>query len=486
MALKISVSFSSLHLTVDKQELASLSSSFGTSTTLLSFVSLNQSIGFVNLQATDVRLNADTKNQYFIGDNPNALNISIVDEPELFISTQKADSLSVTEQSVFSLDLAKSETIGMAENIALVVSFVRAFSDEPTLVDSPTINFVTTNLESLSIGDAPVLSIQPEKNDSISFIDSEFFSVDPEKSETVSIADSPALSSSIPQSDSTTISEDDLKEFGKAIPAGGATTYTVTVAYGTNSYGSGNKYYIDGSVSPSLSLEVGRTYIFDVSDSSVSGHPFRFSETANGTHGGGSAYSTNVTINGGAGSSGAYVEIQVTASTPVSLHYYCTNHSGMGGSITAQAAESVAMSESLSRTVVYTRAFADAYTLDDVASASDDLRTDFDINKGNIISIAESLNYDISTTRSDVASLLDSPSIEFITSFSDSITLSELLTSGAGSIYTDSASLSDQEVISFSKALSDSASITESINVVLISGSNSVLNTSAFNTSVLN
>jgi hypothetical protein len=320
----------------------------------------------------------------------------------------------------------------------------------------------------------------------LSFLDSEVLSVDPAKSDTMSVSDDPALAIDIPQSDGTTISESDIKEFIKAVPGGGTVTYTVTVASGTNSYGSGNKYYIDGSVSPDLTLDVGKTYIFDISDSSVSSHPLRFSETANGTHGGGTAYSTNVTVSGTAGSSGAYVEIQVTASTPASLHYYCTNHSGMGGGISASNPESVSISESLARVVTYSRSFADAYALDDIASPSDDLRTDFGINKNNIVSIAESLNYAISTSRADTASLTDSPSIEFVTSFSDSITLSEVLTSGAGSIYTDSTSLSDEEVISFSKALSDTASITESINVVLISGSSSVLNTSAFNTSVLN
>ena len=108
-----------------------------------------------------------------------------------------------------------------------------------------------------------------------------------------------------------------------------ARTYTVTV----QSTGSGNKYYIDGVQQASLSLHEEGIYRFDVSDSSVSGHPFRFSTTSNGTHNSGSEYTTNVTVVGTAGSAGAYVEIEVTSSTP-DLYYYCSNHSGMGGSIT--------------------------------------------------------------------------------------------------------------------------------------------------------
>lgn len=108
------------------------------------------------------------------------------------------------------------------------------------------------------------------------------------------------------------------------------TSYTVTVASGTNSYGSGNKYYLDGSVSPTVNLSEGSTYRFDQSDSSNSGHPLRFSTTANGTHGGGSEYTTGVTTNGTPGSSGAYTQITVASGAPT-LYYYCTIHSGMGG-----------------------------------------------------------------------------------------------------------------------------------------------------------
>ena len=110
------------------------------------------------------------------------------------------------------------------------------------------------------------------------------------------------------------------------------TSYTVTVASGTNSYGTGNKFYIDGSVSPTLSLTEGQIYRFDQSDNTNGTHPLRFSTTANGTHAGGSEYTTGVTTSGTPGSSGAYTQIEVASGAPT-LYYYCTNHSGMGGQI---------------------------------------------------------------------------------------------------------------------------------------------------------
>ena len=109
-------------------------------------------------------------------------------------------------------------------------------------------------------------------------------------------------------------------------------TYTVTVASGTNQYGTGNKYYINGEANVVLYLQEGNTYIFDQSDSTNSGHPLAFSTTANGTHAGGIAYTTGVTTTGSPGTTGK-TTINVapvrTTGAPL-LFYYCTVHSGMG------------------------------------------------------------------------------------------------------------------------------------------------------------
>ena len=106
----------------------------------------------------------------------------------------------------------------------------------------------------------------------------------------------------------------------------GDETFNVTVANG----GSGNVYYLNYFMQTTLdSLHPPFTYRFDLSDSSTGGHPLRFSTTADGTHGGGTEYTTGVTVNGVAGNPGAYVEITLTDSTP-QLYVYCANHSGMG------------------------------------------------------------------------------------------------------------------------------------------------------------
>ena len=63
------------------------------------------------------------------------------------------------------------------------------------------------------------------------------------------------------------------------------TTYTITVATGDNVYSnSANKFYVDGAVSPTITLTSGSYTIFDQGDETNDGHYFHISKTPNGIH----------------------------------------------------------------------------------------------------------------------------------------------------------------------------------------------------------
>ena len=133
------------------------------------------------------------------------------------------------------------------------------------------------------------------------------------------------------------------------------TTTNYAVSVDAKSGGGGNAFYIDGVEAPALALTEGNTYIFNQDNATNFGHLLRFSETADGVNGGGSAYTTGVTEVGTPGNAGAYTQIVVATGAP-SLYYYCINHAGMGGAITTPAPSSTTSGHGLDAgdAVVYT------------------------------------------------------------------------------------------------------------------------------------
>jgi hypothetical protein len=135
-------------------------------------------------------------------------------------------------------------------------------------------------------------------------------------------------------------------------------TYNVTVQ-GPQDDDVGNKYLIDGTYKPELSLVVGYTYIFVQDDQTNeyypnpeggtnNQHPLNFSsDNANGSLGGGTSYTDNVIyrLDGKEVTQAKYwedfatstqrrVHITITSTTPKTLYYWCQQHLNMGNTIT--------------------------------------------------------------------------------------------------------------------------------------------------------
>ena len=157
------------------------------------------------------------------------------------------------------------------------------------------------------------------------------------------VPDANITQSSVTQHQSAlSITESQISDLGSYITASSTNTLTnktinfenntVIVEYAVTV--SGGNFLIDGEANATISFNPGIVYRFDLSDSSTASHPFKLSTTEDGSHNSGTEYTTGKTSNGTQGSTGAYVEYTVNAATSDILYYYCSSHSGMGGTIT--------------------------------------------------------------------------------------------------------------------------------------------------------
>lgn len=113
-----------------------------------------------------------------------------------------------------------------------------------------------------------------------------------------------------------------INSFASAHVLHGARTGVAKVTHKVVTASSG-EYFIDGVQNKTLQLDIGTTYDF----SFPTGHPFKFSTTSDGTHNSGTEYTTGVTQGTGE------TRLVTSGSTPTTLYYYCSIHSGMGGKI---------------------------------------------------------------------------------------------------------------------------------------------------------
>ena len=185
---------------------------------------------------------------------------------------------------------------------------------------------------------------------------------------------------------------------------------------------SGNDFYIDGIRKENLILLRNHRYIFNLSDPSTSTagytggyHPLGLSTTKDGTHSGGTLYTTNVkyfldnyevtstVFNATATFNEATdrrIEFEPDSSTPDTLYYYCPNHAGMGASAFVENNNVTSLNDA--STVDYLNQWA---VVKD--KSSQQLRQEFQVTESSSANtfVLESIIADDSTVRVYVDSL---------------------------------------------------------------------------------
>ena len=207
-----------------------------------------------------------------------------------------------------------------------------AFAEKANAVsNSSTVTFASAINSKISVGDR-VFGTGNSTEPTISSIANNKLSMVLGQNITISADTTLKFVGSVDPSDSFVIAEDVTFFDDGAVDIyeeGNTTDYQINV---TNS-GSGNRYTYNGTQQFTFNFVRGATYRFFQEDSSNASHPLRISTTSNGTHGGGSEYTTGVSYNGTPGQSDSWTEISVASDAPSQLYYYCSNHSGMGGVI---------------------------------------------------------------------------------------------------------------------------------------------------------
>lgn len=110
--------------------------------------------------------------------------------------------------------------------------------------------------------------------------------------------------------------------------------FIVRIVYGSNSQGTGNKVVLNNKYSPILNMFEGQRYTFDVSDETNLNKVLRFSTTLDGTHDGGTEWTSGVTRSGTPGQNNAKVFLEIPESYgSVELYYYEESEANGGNKI---------------------------------------------------------------------------------------------------------------------------------------------------------
>lgn len=121
-----------------------------------------------------------------------------------------------------------------------------------------------------------------------------------------------------------------VEDFTEVHLQNGALSATTPVTF-LLTVGSTSKFAVDGKEQRTVVLTGSTassiTHTFDITATDSVSQTFKFSTTADGTHGGGAIFTTGVTYAANS------VTIAVDSATPSPLYYYSVETSGMGGTV---------------------------------------------------------------------------------------------------------------------------------------------------------
>tara|TARA_R100000951_G_C2648300_1_gene183382 strand:- start:1083 stop:2306 length:1224 start_codon:yes stop_codon:yes gene_type:complete len=164
-----------------------------------------------------------TDTQTFNTALPKQDDISVTESSAKSLSTSKTDSYSLTEQATLQPLLSKADILSMGESLSRTVSFNRSFLDVISLDDIASVDDpLQTDIASIKnnvafLTEENIFSLSKALTDSTSIVEQIASSINKPESDTLSVNESATLLSSLSRSDILSISEQDVISFSKSI-----------------------------------------------------------------------------------------------------------------------------------------------------------------------------------------------------------------------------------------------------------------------------
>tara|TARA_R110000764_G_C11008168_1_gene382960 strand:+ start:336 stop:1544 length:1209 start_codon:yes stop_codon:yes gene_type:complete len=214
---RASVSYSKVQTLVSVQKASATTTSVGAKTdvhsqllkSLVNYLNLTTVVHHVQLSATDILLDADSKNLYFTlqHNSPNRLVVTLTDIPSFTFSKTLTDTPVITDFPSVGAGKTLTDSLTFGESVITLLEFIRDFSDSASMGDATVLFPTLGKSEFLGVTDSPALVISSAKTDSVGFLDSHITLVGLGPTDTPTLTEVLSYSSSLAYSDSTTLSE---------------------------------------------------------------------------------------------------------------------------------------------------------------------------------------------------------------------------------------------------------------------------------------
>lgn len=183
MAFKFTIDYVDLKLTIDSDATESVTT-FAHAAMTVSYTNFQAATSYVNMNAVDVKLDADSKNLYFTTQysSPHALTLIMGDAiSSIGTSLGKADTFTFVH--ALTKDFGKGtalddSTVSLGDAAAIAVQYNRSYAETPSVTDA--VSSIGTSLgkaDTIGVTELPTLSVAKALTETFSFTDSSSYLV---------------------------------------------------------------------------------------------------------------------------------------------------------------------------------------------------------------------------------------------------------------------------------------------------------------------